>query len=155
MTRAPGYEVAAEEPSLVGNQKLVDFAARHARLSSSQIGQAQGYMWVGSVLYPTNLHPDYDMEAPWDSILDDEPQADNLGGEKAADSADVSRADAKETKTGEEEGLKANRRYTGGQARRIRKERERSAQKKALRRLRKRPSPVRKPENDIPEDVDS
>lgn len=159
MTRAPGYEIAAEEPPLVGNQKLVDFATRHARLSLSQIGQAEGYMWVGSVLYPTNMHPDYDIEAPWERGMEDDTVVIDL--DKAVESEDkspekqvVEPVEKHGGKKGEE-GMRADRRYTGGQARRIRKERERNAQRKAMRRLRKRTFPVRKPENDIPDDVDS
>lgn len=110
-------------------------------------------MWVGSVLYPTNLHPDYDMEAPWDNVSDEEIEWNNLGGDNKVDRVDLSRADVVEKKPDEEEGMKADRRYTGGQARRIRKERERRAQKRVLRRLRRKPGAVRKPENDIPDDA--
>lgn len=145
MTRAPGYEVAADEdPPLVGNQKLADFAARHARLSSAQMGTADGYMWIGSVLYPNSIaHHDFDVEFSWEREIPHEQ-----GGDPDFEKAELVEAKAAEK---EEEGLQASRRYTGGQARRIRKERERSAVKRASRRLRKKAPAMRKPENDIPE----
>lgn len=132
MTRAPGYELAADEdPPLVGNQKLADFAARHARLSSAQMVQADGYMWVGSVLYPNSIaHHDFDVEFSWER--------------------DVPERKVEERAEDKEE-IHASRRYTGGQARRIRKERERNAVKRATRRLRRKAPPTRKPENDIPD----
>lgn len=145
MTRAPGYEVAADEdPPLVGNQKLADFAARHARLSSAQISHADGYLWIGSVLYPNSIaHHDFDVEFSWER---------DVPNEKGGD-PDFEKPSAVETGVEEkkDEVVQASRRYTGGQARRIRKERERSAAKRASRRLRKKGPAIRKPENDIPD----
>lgn len=151
MTRAPGYEVAAdEEPPLVGNQKLADFAARHARLSSAQVGQANGYMWIGSVLYPANYGHDGDVEFSWEREVDD-PQ-----GKADFGKAEVLAPSKAEVKDGKDDGIvEASRRYTGGQARRLRKERERQAVRKATRRLRRKSLPTRKPENDIPDVEDS
>lgn len=133
MTRAPGYELAADEdPPLVGNQKLADFAARHARLSSAQMVQADGYMWVGSVLYPNSIaHHDFDVEFSWERDVPERKVTPEVQDEK--------------------EEVLASRRYTGGQARRIRRDRERNAVKRASRRLRRRAPPTRKPENDIPD----
>lgn len=148
MTRAPGYEVAAdEEPPLVGNQKLADFAVRHARLSSAQVGQADGYMWIGSVLYPTNYGNDVDVEFSWEREVDD--QGLKIDFEKPAVLAPEH---AHEKQIAEDDTLQAARRYTGGQARRVRKERERNAVRRAHRRLRRKGPPVRRPENDIPDD---
>lgn len=146
MTRAPGYEVAADEdPPLAGHQKLADFAARHARLSSAQVGQADGYMWIGSVLYPNSIaHHDFDVEFSWERELPNEQNGDP-NFEKEVKQVEVKEEESKE------EGLQASRRYTGGQARRIRKERERNTTKRASRRLRKKAPPMRKPENDIPD----
>lgn len=93
------------------------------------------------------------MEAPWDNISDEELEWNSSEGDNKVDRVDLPHANVGEKKAAEEGGMKADRRYTGGQARRIRKERERSAQKRALRRLRKRPGAVRKPENDIPDDA--
>jgi len=129
MTRAPGYEVAADEAApLVGNEKLADFAVRHARLSTAQVGQADGYMWVGSVLYPTNLNADVDVSFSWEASPND-PAAEEDFEDKAHDI---------ETSTPV---IEAKRRYTGGQARRIRKERDRSAARKATKRPPKKPMP--------------
>lgn len=168
MTRAPGYEILAEDPSPVGNQKLVEFAITHARLSSAQIEHAHGYMWVGSVLYPTNIHPDRDIDAPWDGIeLDVETKESAGEREKEAENhitdvlaeEEIKAMEAEDTVEVEEteekpDVLRADRRYNNGQARRIRKERERSAVRKAQRRLRRKPPAVRKPCNDIPEDAE-
>lgn len=161
MTRAPGYEVAAdEEPPLVGNQKLADFAARHARLSSAQVDQADGYLWIGSVLYPAGAGSDVDISFSWEMAPEGEqPAFDRLDGDivgevELTDSERVIEGE-RMTEIVEEEGndvsvLESKRRHNGGQARRIRKEREQNIARKALKRNPKRP--LRKPENDIPED---
>lgn len=135
MTRAPGYEVAAdEELPLMGKQKLADFAARHGRLTTAQVSQADGHLWVGSVLYPTSFNVDFEISSTWenaseedfDSRLDDDNKSEPV--------------------------VEAKRRYTGGQARRIRKEREKTALKKAVKRPAKRDT--RKPKNDVPHEQD-
>lgn len=161
MTRAPGYELAVEDdPPLVGNKKLVDFAVRHARLSSAQVGNADGYIWVGNVLYPSGIPPASDFAFPWELSHDDEADfecvdvdvdvdVDPLPESPVSKKSSPDIVDEKDRRPV----LETRRRYTGGQARRIRKERERSAAKKANR-PRNPSRPIRKPENDIPPDDD-
>lgn len=145
MTRAPGYEIAAdEEPPQSTNQKLADFASRHGRLSTSQVQKATGYLWVGTVLYPTEQGSDVDVTFTWEIVNDHE----DFGGNDHLNSIIEVVENLEDNPL-----IEAKRRYTGGQARRIRKERTRNATKKSARRATKRPT--RKPENDIPEDEDS
>ncbi|KAI0564813.1 hypothetical protein FGB62_23g14 [Gracilaria domingensis] len=145
MTRAPGYEVAAdEEPPRTGNQKLADFASRHGRLSASQVQKAKGYLWVGTVLYPAEQGSDVDVTFTWEIVQEPEEfeHSDHVNNIiEVIDNPEESPV------------MEAKRRYSGGQARRIRKERARNAAKKAVRRANKRP--IRKPENDVPDDEGS
>lgn len=161
MTHAPGYEVAAEDdPPLVGNQRMVDFAIRHARLSSAEVDNGEGYIWVGNVLYPSGL-PDGDFSYSWEADDDIESDLECIQVTPApqAEPDTVTKIDEplEQPKVVEEETTKstveAKRRYTGGQARRIRKERERNATKRTVRSSNRRP--IRKPHNDIPKDEES
>lgn len=148
MTRAPGYEVAADDESpLVGDKKIADFAARHARLSLTEVEHAPGYLWVGSVLYPFGPNPDVDILFSWENEV---PKLDSEFGAANEEETD---ADEYVDQSDDEDlpALEAKRRYTGGQARRIRKERERNADRKPASRPSRRP--IRKPENDIPEEA--
>lgn len=97
--------------------------------------------------------------------------ATQAGADAAATAAEVSDVAASKTaatakatptltamappKGGAEGGAHAKRRYTGGQARRIRKEREKMRER-AARKLRERPQrPMRKPHNDVPDEEQS
>lgn len=161
MTRAPGYELAAEDdPPLVGNKKLVDFAVRHARLSSAQVCNADGYIWVGNVLYPSGIPPASDFAFPWELSYDEEPDIDSVDVDDDVDvdpllEAPVSKKQASDIvdEKDRQPVLETRRRYTGGQARRIRKERDRSVARKAIRSRTPR-RPIRKPKNDVPPDDD-
>lgn len=162
MTHAPGYEVAEEEdPPLVGNQKVVDFAVRHARLSSAEVDNGKGYIWVGHVLYPSGHAPDGEFSYSWESddVMESDLQCAEVAPEPQVDPEPVTDMDDPpgQSKVMEEEisqpAVEAKRRYTGGQARRIRKERERNAVKRSVRPSNRRP--IRKPQNDIPKDEDS
>lgn len=141
MTRAPGYEVAAdEEPPLVGNQKLADFAARHARLSTSQIAHARGYMWVGSVLYPSGYSTDSDLAFTWETIDNDDStiaQSTSVSKEETVANLDdeievVNVTDDNQVRA-DTPVAQTKRRYTSGQARRIRREREKVGNRKSRR----------------------
>ena len=154
MTHAPGYQVLAEEdPPLEPHHRLADFAIRHARLTSAQVENAGGYLWVGSVLYPNEVSADDYVTFTWevtqdrndfDSELSTAEEGDDrnerlekdVHGDKAVDTV-----------------IEAKRRYTGGQARRIRKERDASIARKINNKPKNR-RPIRKPHNDIPPEED-
>lgn len=211
MTHAPGYQLAAEdEPPLKGDQKVVEFAVRHSRLSAMDIcqGAGDGYLWIGNVLYPSGMAPEnelnylrelYHDEEDEDEVMlfnsddleddnddDDDDNGDNDSGENNSPNEDQNDDTAIKSsassascinKTLQYEQLQqqlqlfhqvqqqqreqqqqqvkhqyfAKRRYTGGQAKRIRKEREQNA----INRARKvpPPRPIRKPHNDIPPEL--
>lgn len=133
MSRAPGYEVAADdEPPLIGNRRLADFAARHSRLSAGQMAHADGYLWVGHVIYPTG--PETEPAVSWEiSYVEPDAEVEEL---------------AKALEEAIKPAVEAKRRYSGGQARRLREQREDSAARKGAKRAKKRPQ--RKVKNDIP-----
>lgn len=160
MTHAPGYKVAADEAvPPEGVQKLADFAVRHARLTTEQVDQAYGYIWVGNVLYPTGV-PSHDLSLSWfvshedDSDFSGLSEPDSSVQQNVAHSADheLDLSPGSDAKNPAVPTAHAKRRYTGGQVRRIRKERERIVAKKANRRTKRRP--IRKPINDVPSDDD-
>lgn len=157
MTRAPGYEVAAEDDApLVGDRKLVDFAVRHARLSSAQVSNAGGYIWVGNVLYPSGMPPAADFAFPWELRHDEESDFDSadVEADPLVEAAPVKEAPQEVPDEKERTPLvEAKRRYSGGQARRIRKQRDRDNAKRAAR-TSKTKRPVRKPKNDVSLDDD-
>lgn len=144
MTRAPGYELEPElDTPPAGKKKLADFAARHARLSPAQLDYADGYIWIGSVLYPSGISVDADVTFSWEIVRDDIKDIEQ----------DVERvSDTSENDDNEPAVIEAKRRYTGGQARRIRKERAKGGRKRATRKPNLRP--IRKPENDVPPEED-
>lgn len=140
MSRAPGYQVAADEaPAPCANSRLAEFAQRHGRLERDQIANANGYLWVGPVIYPGGKCAQYTIT--WDVEDTD-----------AIAAAVTAATNATETpaSTPHRPAVYAKRRYTGGQARRIRQQRQDSL----LRRARRKSSskPTRKPKNDIPDD---
>lgn len=213
MTHAPGYQLAAEdEPPLKGDQKVVEFAVRHSRLSAMDIcqGAGDGYLWIGNVLYPSGMAPEnevnylrelYNDEEDEDGVMlfnsddleddNDDDDDDNDSGENNSPNDDQNDDQNDDTaiesssssscinKTQQYEQLQqqlqllhqvqrqreqqqqqqqqvkyqyfAKRRYTGGQAKRIRKEREQNA----INRAKKvpPPRPIRKPHNDIPPEL--
>lgn len=160
MTHAPGYKVAADDAvPPEGAQKLADFAVRHARLTTDQVDQARGYIWVGNVLYPTGMAPQ-DFALSWFVSHEDDTDFSNLSEPDSSVQQDVTHSadheldlssplDAKGMVTPT---VHAKRRYTGGQVRRIRKERERIVARRTNRLTKRRP--FRKPKNDIPSDED-
>lgn len=158
MTHAPGYKVAADEAlPPEGVQKVADFAVRHARLTTDQVDQAHGYIWVGNVLYPTGVAP-HDVTLSWFVSHDDESEYATLSEPDSSVQRDASGADndslsgSLDSKDSTPQTVQAKRRYTGGQVRRIRKERERFIAKRANRLTKGRP--IRKPKNDIPDGED-
>lgn len=165
MTHAPGYELAAEDnPPSVGNQKLIDFAVRHARLSSAEVDNAKGYLWIGHVLYPSGVAPDGELACSWEMSDDIESQVDCIEEEFEPDpnsnpepivQAKTSRASEGAKEENEKPIVEAKRRYSGGQARRIRKEREQNAIRRARAKRNHKRRPIRKPQNDIPEEEDT
>lgn len=220
MSHAPGYEVAADDdpPPASHTQKLADFAARHAQLSSAQVGDGVGYLWMGNVLYPSGLAPDGEAAFSWELADEEEEEEDEEDGKREresdievviaasapqvdtemkveeeketqlkqsqeaqeapqlqqavhdveyveSDDEDCKVKDADDAVVGDQvvqhdqnevldpiadtaAPMRASRRYTGGQARRIRKLRERN---KRIHENKPRPSrPIRKPHNDVP-----
>lgn len=128
MSGLPGYQVAADEaPPPCANSRLAEFALRHGRLERDHIANGKGYLWVGPVAYPTGLAQ---YALTWDIADADPPPAP---------------APAKRPTP-----VYAKRRYTGGQARRIRQQRQDSLLRRARRKAPAKPS--RKPKNDLPKD---
>lgn len=130
LTRAPGYEVAADDdPPLVPRQKVVDFAVRHARLSSTQVDHADGYIWVGHVLYPSGVAPDPDIAFSWEIVRDDliEMDEDDPDASPPVDHDD----DVSDSHSQSEPPVEAKKHIPTAQARRIRRERLRTATRKA------------------------
>ncbi len=115
MTHAPGYRVAAEKADPPSPEsRMADFAMRHGNLQHNDLAHAPGYLWVGSVLYPAT--PEF-VNQEWDEVPE------------SISAPAASRApEARYTK----------RRYTGGQARRIRQQlrdmKNRRARRKVSRR---------------------
>lgn len=116
MTHAPGYRVAAEKADPpTPESRMADFAMRHGNLQYNDLAHAPGYLWVGRVLYPVTpefITPEWDIEV----------------------SESINAPAAERT----QEPRYTKRRYTGGQARRIRQQlrdvKNRRARKKAARR---------------------
>lgn len=168
MTHAPGYQVAADDgPSPGAHEKLAEFAVRQGRLTSDQVLQAHGYIWIGNVLYPSGS-PSHEFSFSWvvshdvDGDEDGETDAvhftepDNVSGQEHSPTdhdIDAPTAPNCVERRTSSPAVQAKRRYTGGQARRIRKERERIVAKRAARVSKRRP--IRKPHNDVPSDDDS
>lgn len=153
MTHAPGYQVLAEEdPPLEPRHKMADFAVRHARLTTAQVENANGYLWVGSVLYPNGMAADDFVTFTWEINHDNTDFEPEVAIREEREEREE-RAEVEVDETVDVAAIEAKRRYTGGEARRIRKERERNAVKSAIKPKNNRP--VRKPENDIPPDEDA
>lgn len=110
MTHAPGYRIAADTaPTPSVNARMAAFAIRHGGVPADSVATAPGYLWVGSVIYPSNMSP-----AISDAWIETHEASDADTVVVAPKRPPSRRPAASYTK----------RRFTGLQARRIRQQRQ-------------------------------
>lgn len=113
MTHAPGYRIAADTAPIPSvNARMAAFAIRHGNVPADSVATAPGYLWVGSVIYPSS---GCISSSAWIETHD----SDN----RDIDSDTVIVSPRRPTNR-RPSGSYTKRRYTGGQARRIRQQRQ-------------------------------
>lgn len=156
MTHAPGYRIAADSapvPSV--NARMAAFAIRHGGVPADSVAAAPGYLWVGSVIYPAantstswseaeNSHEVHEVHEAYESHESHESHEAHEAHHANDDNTvvvsprrypTINSNSNSNSNSGirRPSGAYTKRRYTGGQARRIRQQRQDSSKQTSRR----------------------